>query len=367
MKKHYFLGLAAGVKHPFKQLFLHGTAKDSEELTKYLDKRYSGEAMLCKNGRSALTLALKAYFNQGDTIIVNGFTCYAVYEAVKAAGMKPIFADISRENLNFTTETLEKVVSDDTTGIIVQNTLGNPVDMVAIERFAGKHGLVIIEDLAHSAGLEYPDGREAGTVGAATVLSFGKEKSVDAISGGAVIFRYPKRHEIKAPTKLPKISDYLRERWYPVFGLWCRRLTRIGLGGALMRVLLAVHFVERSADNRLDITRRPAHFEAKIALSELKNLKKSGSRRVREFYLVDDRRATLDELQEAGYFFGGFWYEQPVSPKRYYKKVHFDEAACPTAVKVSQQIINLPTYYNESDLALARIIIKKHLIEEEHD
>ena len=99
----------------------------------------------------------------------------------------------------------------------------------------------------------------------------------------------------------------------------------------------------------------------------LKNLKKSGGRRVREFYLVDDRRATLDELQEAGYFFGGFWYERPVSPKRYYKKVHFDEAACPTAVKVSQQIINLPTYYSESDLALARIIIEKHLIEEEHD
>ena len=367
MKKHYFLGLAAGIKHPYLRLFVHGSAKDADGLTKYLSKRYNGEAMLCKNGRSALTLALKAYFNPGDIIIVNGFTCYAVYEAVKAAGLTPIFADISRKDLNFTKEALEKVVSSDAAGIIVQNSLGNPVDMQEIERFAGKHGLVIIEDLAHCAGLEYPDGREAGTIGAAAVLSFGKEKSVDAVSGGAVVFRHNKRHLVEAPSKLPKLPDYLRERWYPVFGLWCRRLTRIGLGGALMRVLLALHFVEKSADNRLDLERRPTYFETKIALLELKKLKKSSERRLRDFYLVDDREAVLRELRDVGYFFDGFWYEKPVSPKRYYKKVHFNERACPVSTVVSEQIVNLPSYYNEGELAMARMIIEKHLIKEEHD
>ena len=57
--------------------------------------------VLCKNGRSALCLALKAYFQPGDAVIVNGFTCYAVYEAIRAAGLTPIWADISREDLNF--------------------------------------------------------------------------------------------------------------------------------------------------------------------------------------------------------------------------------------------------------------------------
>ena len=373
MKKYYFLGLAAGVKHPWKHLFTHGEARDAVELKRYLGKRYDGEAMLCKNGRSALVLALKAYFNPGDAIIVNGFTCYAVYEAVKAAGLKPIFADISREDLNFNAKTLEKLWTgstenkDSISGIIVQNTLGNPVDIQAVEKFAGKHGLVIIEDLAHCAGLEYQDGREAGTVGTAAALSFGKEKSIDAVSGGAVVFRHPKWHEIEAPKKLPKISDYLRERWYPVFGLWCRRLTRVKLGGALMKVLLALHFVEKSADNRLDITRGPAYFEAKVALSQLKELEKSSERRLREFYLVDDRKTTLNELRENGYFFDGFWYEKPVSPERYYKKVHFDEKACPVAAEVARRIVNLPEYYDESDLALAQIIIDNHLVKEERD
>jgi dTDP-4-amino-4,6-dideoxygalactose transaminase len=367
VKKHYFLGLAAGIEHPFLHLFTHGSAKDASDLTKYLSKRYNGEAMLCKNGRSALTLALKAYFNPGDTIIVNAFTCYAVYEAIKAAELKPIFADISRKDLNFTTETLERVVSSDAAGIIIQNSLGNPVDIQTIEHFAGRHGLVIIEDLAHCAGLEYSDGREAGTVGAAAVLSFGKEKSIDAVSGGAVVFRHPKRHLVEAPRKLPKLSDYLRERWYPVFGLWCRKLTRVGLSGGLMRILLALHFVEKSADNRLDLSRRPTRFEAKIALSQFKKLKRSNTRRLRDFYLVDDRETVLKELREAGYFFDGFWYERPVSPKRYYKKVHFNEKACPVSVVVSKQIVNLPNYYSESELAIARMIIEKYLTKEEHD
>ncbi len=372
IRQNCFLGLAAGIEHPWKYLFTRGTKEDAAALKKYLGKRYSGEAMLCKNGRSALTLALKAYFSPGDAIIINGFTCYAVYEAVKTAGLTPIFADITRENLNFDVKTLENLYKKDADesnikeacGIIVQNSLGNPVDMKEIEKFAGKHGLIIIEDLAHSAGIKYPDDREAGTIGAATVLSFGKEKSIDAISGGAVIFRHPRWHEVTPPKKMPRLSDYLRERWYPVLGLWCRQLTKARLGGTLMRILIKIHFVERSADNRLDINRRPANFESKLALEQFKNMKRSSNWRLREFYLVEDRKAVLEELKEAGYYFDGLWYEKPVSPKRYYKKVHFDEEACPIATEVSKQIVNLPNYYNKIELTLAREIIEKYLVEE---
>ena len=354
MKKHFFLGLAAGIKHPYKQLFTRGSLEDYQKLSDYLSERYDGEAMLCKNGRSALTLALKAYFTEGDEIIVNGFTCYAVYEAVKKAGLKPVFADITCDDLNYDISSLEKVVNNNTVGIIVQNTLGNMVDIKAIEKFAGRHGLVIIEDLAHCTGLKYEDGREAGTVGAGTVLSFGKDKSIDATSGGAVIFRDPRRHEIEAPSKNPKFSDSARERWYPVFGLWCRRLTRIKLGGALMRFLVKIHFVEKSADNRLDLERRLTKLEAKLALEQFKNL---DDKKIREFYLVDDRDEVLQKLKNEGYYFDGFWYERPVSPERYYKKVHFNEEACPVAVEVSKKIVNLPSYYKRGDLRKARGII----------
>ncbi len=390
---NYFLGMAANYsrKARFLHTFAIGREKDYKELKTYLERKYDGEAVLCKNGRSALALALKAYFEPGDEILVNGFTCYAVYEAIKAAKLKPIFVDISPKDLNYNTETLEKIfrtgpdlasspVSSDGSagdsqawppvrinprGIIIQNTLGNPVDIKAIEKFAKKHNLTIIEDLAHSAGVKYPDGRECGTVGAAAAFSFGKDKSIDTISGGAVVFRDSKKHEIKAPTKSPKPSDHLRAKFYPLLGAICRTLTYIHLGGALMRLLVKIHFVERSADNKLDLERRPSKFEAKLALKQFRNLKKAGEEPLREFFLVDNRDEVLKNLAEHGYYFSGFWYEKPVSPERYYNKVHFPEETNKNAMFVADHIINLPKFYAKEKLELARKIIEPFLLKEE--
>lgn len=339
------------------------------DLSEFLAGKFVGAPMLTKNGRSALALALKSYFNGGDKIIVNGFTCYAVYEAVKEAGMTPVFADINEKTLNFDVETLATLLKSTTgrgaKGLIVQNTLGNAVEMEKIEKFAREHDLVIIEDLAHSAGVKYFDGRLAGTVGAATVLSFGKDKSVNAISGGAVVLRTPVKHEIEAPSKIPQISDHLRARFYPFFCAICRGLNGVHLGGILMRFLMRIHWVELSADNRLDLKRRLSKFEARLALEQLKKLHKRGEPVLRDFYLVRDRAEVLKKLRAAGYFFDAFWYERPVSPERYYKEVQFPEKKCPVAVKVSQEIINFPKYYSAAELKPALEIIKPYLVDDD--
>lgn len=369
--RHFYLGLAAG--YSARQIFCHtfaiGTEQDRRDLCSYLIKKYEGEAFLTKNGRSGLALALKAFFEPGDAVIVNGFTCFAVYEALKKAKIEPVWADISRKDLNFTVETLKAALkrTPGARGIIVQNSLGHPVDMAAVEQFAKEHHLIIIEDLAHSAGLRYPDGREAGTVGAAAILSFGKDKTIDATSGGAAILRYPYKNTIKAPTKSPRPSDVLRARFYPLLGALTRGLSYVHLSGVFMRFLLRIHWVEKSADNRLEISRKIAKFEAKCALKQLQNLPKSTAHPLRDFYLVHDRAQVLAALQAQGYYFSGLWYEKPVSPERYYAKVDFPEADCPVATSVTSEIINFPTYYKAKDLAPARRIVQKYLMEDQDD
>ncbi len=362
--KHFFLGMAANYEDGewLRHLFARGSRRDLAKLKDVLSKRYDGKAFLCKNGRSALTLMLKAYFEPGDKILVNGFTCFAVYEAIIAAKMEPVFVDISRADLNFDTKTLEQAYlnNTDARGIIIQNTLGNPVDIVAIEEFTLRHDIKIIEDLAHSAGVRYPDGRKAGTVGVATICSFGKEKSIDTISGGAAIMRKPWKHDIGAPSKLPKLSDHLRARFYPVFGATCRMLSYIGIGGALMRLLVKIHWVEKSADSRLDTTRRLSKFQAKLALAQFEKLRKNGEPPIREFYFVENRPELLKKLRQKGYFFDGLWYERPVSPERYYQKVHFPEAECPNAVYVAEHIVNVPIYYSRRDLKPALKLINSY-------
>ena len=287
-----------------------------------------------------------------------------MYEAIKAAELVPVFVDINLDDLNFDSEALKRACESDVKGIIVQNTLGNPIDIVAVEKLAEEHNLTIIEDLAHCAGVKYADGRETGTVGAATVLSFGKDKSIDTISGGAVILRRAFKDSIKAPSKSPKLSDHLRARFYPTFGAIARTLTRVHLGGIFMRILVAIHWVQKSADNKLDLERKISKFEAKRALIQIKSLSKNGEKPIREFYFVDDRKTVLEKLKKAGYYFEGFWYEKPVSPIRYYKKVHFPEKDCPNAVYAAEHIVNLPTFYRKKDLDLARKIIMEHLDDE---
>ena len=358
MKKLYFLGAAANYsrKQRVAHTFCIGRQSDVDDLKDYLTKRYDGSrTIVTKNGRSALCLALRANFEKGDRIIINGFTCYAVYEAVCAAGMEPVFVDINKETLNFDLDTLKDVETD---GIIIQNTLGNMVDIEAIEKWAEKNDVKIIEDLAHCAGLKYADGREVGTVGVATALSFGKDKSIDTISGGAVIFR-GKTPKFADPRMNPRFADKFRERFYPVFGAMSRGLTRIHLGGVFIKFLVLTHQVQRSADNKLEMGRKISKFEARLALKQLQELDDEGP--IREFFLVKNREELLAKLREAGYYFDGFWYEKPVSPARYYEKVGFPEADYPVAVEVAEKIINVPTFYTEEQLAPALKIINKYV------
>ena len=369
--KHYFLGTNAGIskKERIWRRKLKANREDYDKLHDFLLDYYKGEQVLLTiNGRSGIAAGLFYGTDKRKEVIINGFTCHAVVQGVKAAGKTPIYADISPKTLNFTLESLEKAISKNTCAVIVQNTLGNMVDIREIESFCKKHNLVLIEDLAHCQGQKYPDGREAGTVGDVTVLSFGKEKVFDAGSGGALILR----------EKLPKIpilndktpeKDEFLARIYPTIGLIYRRLSFVGCHGLYMRLMLKLGWVRKSADGEVDFKgKRLSDFQAKLVYEKMMgDLKIKNKGVLREFYLVDNRDGLLKELKKSGYYFDGFWYEKPVSPERYYKKADFPEEKCPKAVFTSEHIINLPTYYSEKELAPARKIIKKYLLEGENE
>lgn len=367
MKKRFFLGTGAGFSAEMRERMRseEGTHQDYLDLCQYIKENYGAEQVLItRNGRSAIAAGLDFGLKKKGEVVINGFTCYAVVQGVKASGMKPVYADIDKKTLNFTLESIKKVTTKKTAAIIVQNTLGNMIDIREIEDFCKKKGLILIEDLAHSAGRYYPDGREAGTVGDIVVWSFGKEKSIDTINGGAVGFRDMNLAPIPQPSlpSLPKEEE--RARMYPTYGARYRALSRFKLSGIYMYLLLKTGRVVKSADADVDYKKhRLSDWQAKLALEQLRNVRSRGKRPLREFFLVKDREMALSELKKAGYFFDGFWYEKPVSPARYYEKIHFNEKSCPVAVEVSQKIINFPDYYSKSELAKAYKIVGRYLDE----
>ncbi len=356
--KRYFLGMNAAwtTKELWQHFFMVGTKKDSEALKEYLQEEYQGEAILTSSGRAGLYLAIRELLKNGDRVVINGLTCDAVIQAIRKADCVPIFADVSRENLHFGKAEIDKCCKKygNIRAVIVQNTLGYPAKIKEIEAYCQKNNILIIEDMAHCALRKYEDGRKMGTIGAATVFSFGKGKSIDTVTGGAVIFRAEKKRIVAADLDKPKPS--IRVRLYPFFSVVMRHAHALHLQRIVAGGLVHCHLVQRSADAELDL-RRLRHYQAKEALLKFHKLEKQKLGVLREFYLVKNREETLKRLRDKGYFFDEVWYDVAVIPKRRYKKLHFPENECPVATELAKKLVNLPTWYKKAELQDAKKII----------
>ena len=363
----YFLGRGANYsgEEITRHTFAFGTKQDSKNLRDHLAKRYNvnleNVALFC-TGRSALAAAIKTIVPKNSEVLATSLTCYAVVEAIKAAGCDPVYADVDSKTLHYSKKELEKALEKHpkVKAVIVQNNLGIPADIEGIEKVCKNHNILLIEDLAHSAGIKYKDGREAGTVGDAAILSFGKGKSIDTIAGGALVLRKEIKGKLRQPKNAPRLADSLRARFYPLFGGIMRGLAGAGLMKYFTSALLKLGFIQRSADARLSVSTRCTHWQAKLALDQLVNLPENRPP-IRKFFLVKNREEVLKKLEEAGYYFDDIWYTSPVAPERYYHLAGFREKECPVAMKLSKEIINFPTYYKESELKPARKIIEEYL------
>ena len=370
---NYFLGLSAqySTADVFRHLFAYGTEYDLSELRAFLAAHYGAtydHVAIYSNGRTALNVAVKALAKRGGKVVITSMTCYAVVQAVKSAGCVPIFADIDPETLHFGKKELEKAIEGESNvqAVIVQNNLGIPADIEGIEEVAKAKKLAIIEDLAHCTGVKYADGREAGTVGRAVALSFGKGKSIDTVTGGAVIFTDPLDTPVAQPTDTPRLSDNFRARFYPFFGLVIRGFYNIHpkVGKYLTSALVRIGAIKRSADAKIDTKVRLTYWQCSLALTQLRSLPHSGRKPIRNFYLVKDRESVLRKFELDGYFFNDIWYDLPVAPERYYRKADFHPAECPVATEIAKQIVNLPTYYNQAEMKSALKIIQRYAANE---
>lgn len=372
-----FLGQAANYSFGamLKHLFACGRPRHSLALRQALAQHYqvSGSepeqrVLLYHTGRSALCAAVIATMPKGSAVIITGLTCIAVVRAVRAAGCIPVFADINPETFQFDEQTLQKAIDKckhmryNVKAIVVQNTLGRPLEVSAVEKIAQRHQLTIIEDLAHCAGRFYPDGREVGTVGAAVALSFGKGKAIDTIEGGALVLRDPELKMPNPPAFRPRRADRWRDRWYPCFGWLIRGFYHLHLGKALTAVLLKMHWIAKSADAELNLDVALTHWQAKLALAQLAKLPKTV---LREGLLVRDRHQLLEQLAAKGYFLDEIWYDVPVSPARYLKEANFNAEECPETARIAGQMLNLPTYYPAEKLQPVRELIQPYLIDPE--
>lgn len=157
----------------------------------FVDHCDSKYAIALANGTFALELGLEAAgIRPGDDVIVTPRTFIASASCVVRVGARPVFADVSIDSQNITTESVEAALTPKTKAIIAVHHAGWPCDMDGLMALARERELILIEDCAQAHGAMYK-GRPVGGLGHVAAFSFCQDKIMTTGGeGGMLVTNY---------------------------------------------------------------------------------------------------------------------------------------------------------------------------------
>lgn len=357
-----------------------------KEVEDWFKKNYFGATVATFNsGRSAL-FALLQYFgiSHGDEVIVQAFTCVAVPNAVLWVGATPIYVDLD-DTYNLDFSECEKKITKKTKAIIVQHTFGLPADIEAIVALAKKNNLLVIEDCAHCLGTLYK-GKMLGSYGDAAFFSFGRDKVVSSVWGGAACINEKCKIE-NVKLKLREIHDaipYPSKFWifqqllHPIAFRLILPLYQLGIGKLLLVCLqtfkmlsFPVYPEEKNGEQPNVFPKKYPNALAVLLVRQLRKLeryqwqrcentsvymnklKSSGKvvEQVKEYRLgllrypmtVDNPKELIEYAKTQGILLGN-WYHHVIDPSGVdFVRLGYKKGSCPKAEYAAKHIVNLPT------------------------
>ncbi len=149
---------------------------------------------------------------EGHRVFASDMTFDATVNPITYEGGEPVFIDTERDTWNMDPVALEKAFElyPEVRLIVVAHLYGTPGKIDEIRAIADKHGALIVEDAAESLGATYK-GKQTGTFGDYSVISFNGNKIITGSSGGMLLCS-----EKADADKIRKWSTQSREdaAWY---------------------------------------------------------------------------------------------------------------------------------------------------------
>lgn len=347
-------------------------------------------------GRVALYSILKAIgVKEGDEVILPGFTCVVVPNAIIYLGAKPLYVDIDNRTFNIDPLKIEEKITQKTKAIIVQHTFGIPSDMDKIAGIAKKHNLFVIEDVCHAIGSKYK-GEEVGTFGIAAFFSSQWSKPITTGLGGWAVVNNQELNK-----KMDKIyNEFIEPKAKEVFllklqyFLYSKFLTSKLFWFAMnsYRKLSSKGIAIGSSDSCEFIGEKPKDYKKKMSEwqrnlleKKLKEIDKIIEHRkwvvslyerhlpqlgietikVSEYaepiflrypVLVKDKQKLLDKAKKERIEIGN-WFVSPVHPNiSNWEKANYIKGMCQISEDICKHIINLPTHTKIQKKEIDKII-----------
>jgi len=187
--------------------------------------------------RTGLRVLLSSISNKRLRVGVQVFTCHTIFQAIKKAGHEIVFLDITNEfklDLDYL-----RNKKDEIDVLIITHTFGYSDRFEEIKNLIGEEK-IIIEDCAHAYLSKYK-GSLCGTLGDASILSFGLGKFPPIGVGGGVIINTPEKfpsfidvyNSLKKECFFRGLVDWVKLLVYsvimkrPLYGIFTRRLGKL--------------------------------------------------------------------------------------------------------------------------------------------
>lgn len=331
-----------------------------EELEKKLCEITGAKyAVACSNGTAALHIAaMAAGLTDGDELITTPITFAASANCALYVGAKPVFADINSKTYNIDPASVESKITDKTKAVVAVDYTGQAVELNRLKKICEEHGLVLIEDGAHSIGTIY-DGKPVGSVADMTTFSFHPVKTVTGGEGGAVMTNskelYEKlilarSHGITRNTEL--MANESDGPWYyeQVSLGYNYRITDIQAGLIISQLDKLEMFKKRRKEI---VAAYNEAFEAVDGIIVQQEIPESDTCRHLYILRLDSSKIKIDRKQ----FFEAMGAEGvccnvhyiPVYYFPHYEKLGYKRGICPNAEALYAEMMSLPLYYAMSD------------------
>ena len=316
-------------------------------------------AVLVANGTAALhAMCFAAGIGPGDEVVTTPLTFAATANCILYCGGKPVFADINPKTYNIEPSSIEERITQKTKAVIAVDYTGQAVEIDTIKTLCDRHGIVFIEDAAHSLGTKY-GGKPVGGLADMTEFSFHPVKTCTAGEGGAITTN---KEELYNKLVLFRTHGITREPFLmnkESEGGWYYQQVALGYNYRITDIQAALLSSQLDklpmfAERRKKLVKR--YDDAFSKMPEVlvqEEIPKSDS--VRHLYIVQfdlekltcDRRAIFDALQAEG--IGVNVHYIPTYAFPYYQKLGYKMGDCPNAERLYERIISIPLFYSMTD------------------
>ena len=381
-------------------------SKGIEKFTKATAEFYGvgkEQIFLFGSARMGLYSFLKSLRLKADhEVLVAGYTCVVVTNAIKYADLKAVYVDIDESNLNINTEKLLASVHDKTRVIIVTHNFGITYEDISLIK--GRYpNIIIIEDAAHTIGSLDKKGYKAGLLGDASFVSLEYSKCISTGMGGIVI--------VNSELSIVNFrKDYERLPFYPkwisrkIFLTLLAHLSTshrwtIAFKGIKLRAvrMLGLEFISSPEELKGEM---PDHYPVRLSQG-LANIGYLQMKRMEEINEIKDQivagyhnclndiqgieqyyspnynyvrypvvfkkeieQEVIDAIKKDIHSLGisvGEWFNDVVHPKGSFRYC-YTEGHCPIGESVSNRIINFPVNIN-TPLSKGKLLKIRHIFE----